>query len=218
MIKVPLTIRSSFLIISVLFVCTSISFASDFALNPLLKSDTVKFESTAKLEFIEGITTDVAGYFSFDKQSPTTPVSGLIRVDLRTMHTGIETRDEDMRSDYLETDEYPYAYFELVSISNMPESVEDGKTYETNGFGYFYIHGVKRKLYPIVTFNISSNETAEVINVSAKFTIKLDEYKIKRPKLILYKLAETMNLTVTFTGYSDALKPVINLPDYKELE
>ena len=213
-----LIIRISLFFIFILTLVPSVSFASDYTLNPLLKSDTVKFESTAKLEFIEGITTDVTGYFNFERQSPTTPVSGRIKVDLRTMHTGIETRDEDMRSDYLETDKYPYAYFELISISNMPETVAFGEKYETNGYGYFYIHGVKRKLYPLITFEISQKDGVEIIKVRTEFKIKLDEYKIKRPRLILYKLAETMNLTVSFTAYSDTSKPAINLPDYKELE
>ena len=193
----------------------SISQAGTYTVNGNRDTDTVSFASTAKLEFIEGKNHDISGYFTFPPESSADSIIGILKVDLRTLKTGIDTRDEHMRERHLHTDKYPYAYFELRTIRNMPQAVEPGTEYTVDGDGYFYIHGNKRSLSATIQFIVKDNKQ---LQVTAEFSLNLDDYKIPRPKALFLKLAETINVRVTCTAQEGSLTEAVNLPDYKLLK
>jgi len=59
---------------------------------------------------------------------------------------------------------------------------------------------------------------AGAIAARAKFAIKLDDYKIDRPKALFMKLAETIEIEVVFSAYSYMAVSPIALPDWPELK
>jgi len=186
------------------------SAAAVYSLNSNAAVDSVLFESTAKLEFIEGKTKAVEGYFTFNPEKSTDSITGIIRVDLTTLKTGIDTRDQHMRDNYLETDKYPYAFFELVSIPDIPAVITAGKEYTVTGEGNFYIHEVYRKLHPSITFTV--HEGGELVQIETSFSINLEDYDIERPKLVFMKLAKTINVRLFLTGFLSENKKEIVLP------
>ncbi|MFQ5453137.1 MAG: YceI family protein [Candidatus Zixiibacteriota bacterium] len=133
--------------------------AEEYGLNSNADTDTVFFRSPARLEFIQGKTNYIKGNFQFNPQNPGEKISGVFKVDLRTLNTGIETRDEHMRENHLHTDQYPFAFFELLEFDDIPERIIFDSIYTLIGGGYFYIHGIKRKIYPNITF--SSHESSD---------------------------------------------------------
>jgi len=185
--------------------------------NP--ETDTVSFASSATLEFIEGKTTKLVGGFDFDPTHPDSAVTGMLRADLASLKTGIELRDEHMREKNLQTDKFPYAYFQLLSVSGMPDTVKPGEVYSVVGDGYFFIHGVKRKIAPRIQFLIPTDvDSDSKVNVSALFSLKLDDYGIKRPKALFLKLAETIDVSVMFSAHKDLSVADIQLPEWSEVQ
>jgi len=187
--------------------------ASEFCLDPSTGADSVYFRSTAKLEFIEGKTGSLEGSFQVDPENTSFPVAGVIRVDLRTLKTGIETRDRHMRERHLHTDEYPFAFFELTQVRGLPGDIEPDTTYTAIAEGFFYIHGVKRSL--AADLKLALHEAAETVwkvEARASFSIKLDDYRISRPKALFLKLAETIEVEVILRARNDLKTAPIALP------
>ena len=57
------------------------------------------------------------------------------------------------------------------------------------------MHGVEQNIE--VNGKLKINETSMEIN--AKFPIKLEDYKIKIPKVVFYNIAEIVDVTISFT-------------------
>jgi polyisoprenoid-binding protein YceI len=190
--------------------------ANDYIIDSNSEDNQVQFESTAKLEFIKGESSNITGLIKFNPQNPNDTTFAIIQVDLLQLKTGIETRDEHMWDRHLHTKEYPNAFFELLKIINMPQVIHSDSSYIPNGEGYFYIHGVKRKLNPKIIFKWDENKNQ--VDINTNFQIKLDDYHIPRPKALFLKLAKIIEVNVKFIGYSNLPIPTINLPDYPELQ
>lgn len=198
--------------------CAGWTLADDFGLNPAAGTDTVYFRSSAKLEFIEGKTTDIQGGFRFNPPNPRGELSGVLRVDLRTLKTGIETRDGHMRDRHLHTKDFPYAYFELLSASGFPDTIVVDSAYTIDVEGFFYIHGVKRRIAARLTASSRPPQSGSTaMKLDARFALRLDDFKIPRPKALFLKLAEVIEVEAVFTTLSTASIPVITLPDWPEL-
>ncbi len=193
--------------------------AERYSLDPTYTGDTVYFNSTARLEFVSGKTQDVSGMFSFDPENPEGSIGGLLAVDLRTLKTGIATRDGHMRDNHLHTEKYPFAYFEVDSLVPVISLSVADSIYTARVMGKFYIHGVYREIEAGLSIVRSlASSKSESIKVTAKFAIKLDEFKIPRPKALFLKLAETIEVVVVFRGFSGIPAEQIELPDWKKLD
>ncbi len=199
------------LIFSIFLLSSSVQ-AADFVLKPNLKLDTVLFESDAKLEFITGRTNAISGSFFFDIENPQDSLQGILQVDLTTLKTQIATRDKDMKKEYLETDKYPYAYFELIAVNNMPSSLKLDSIYTLEGEGFFYMHGLKNRLKPKLTIMVPASEKNQKIEVTAEFFVLLEDYDIERPQLVLLKVAKQINLYISFSGYQVEQAEKIKIP------
>lgn len=189
--------------------------AEQYAVDQASLFDSVFFRSTAKLEFIEGVTTDLEGGFQFDPDSALLPITGVFRVDLRTLKTDIDTRDRHMRENHLHTDDYPYAYFEFTEISGLPVRLSPDSSYKGDLQGYFCIYGGKRRLSATISFEwTASSDGRREVSGRAAFALKLDEYRIERPKALFLKLAETIEVEVMLRARNDLKAEPIVLPDW----
>ena len=74
-------------VLCVLIMLNSFVHAGTYQVKGSALTDTVYFASTAKLEFIEGITNAIQGSFLFDPSAPQKSVTGILRVDLATLET-----------------------------------------------------------------------------------------------------------------------------------
>jgi polyisoprenoid-binding protein YceI len=70
--------------------------ANDYIIDSNSEDNQVQFESTAKLEFIKGESSNITGLIKFNPQNPNDTTFAIIQVDLLQLKTGIETRDEHM--------------------------------------------------------------------------------------------------------------------------
>lgn len=207
--------RLALVTISILTVLATNLFAGTYGIDPASTVDTVYFRSSAKLEFIEGKTTNLTGGFTVDPENTSSGVTGLFQVDLRTLRTGIEMRDEHMRERHLQTDQYPFAYFSIEHVSGLPAALKSDITYTVSGAGMFYIHGGKRSIPLSIEVRArAGGHASDSITVRAKFSLNLDDFGIPRPRAVFLKLAETINIEVIFTAYNNLAPAAITLPDW----
>lgn len=118
-------------------------------------------------------------------------VSGLLKVDLAKLDTGIELRNEHMKDKYLEVQKYPTAELTLNPIQ-LPADWDLGKPYENSFTGKFKLHGVEQPISG--KFKIQSNQA-----LSAQFEIKLSDYKIDIPSYLGVTIADVVKVNTEFT-------------------
>ncbi|MDH3891141.1 MAG: YceI family protein [candidate division Zixibacteria bacterium] len=190
--------------------------ATEYRLDPLSGSDTVHIESSARLEFLDGETQAIVGQFIFDPNQPQSAATAVLSVDLRTLKTGIDKRDEHMRQNHLHTDEFPHCYFELTSLEGMPQVFAVDSSYHAEAVGLFYIHGVKRAIEARLSIApLAESGQPGSFRVRAEFEIRLDDFEIPRPRALFLKLAEVIEVTTVFTLHPGQLTTPIALPNWE---
>lgn len=182
-----------------------------FVVNDELGRDNVSFTSDAPIELVVGRTTKIKGEITIDDSLDLKKLSPKVsfEVDLASIDTGIPLRNEHMRDNFLETKKYPKAIFVVKTITPLSK-LQDGKTIKLTGKGDFSVHGVTvQKDIPVqVTYFKESDfthnkfEHGDVIRVKSTFEVPLTEHKIKRPEVIMQKLAE--KVIVTIDAYANA--------------
>jgi len=111
-------------------------------------------------------------------------------LDLSTLSTGVELRDEHMQEEFLETNKYPFAQFSGKLISPFDPTLSD--TQQVKVKGEFKLHGVTRTI-------IVRGKMAEKNNhlyVSANWKLQLPDYKIKVPQVLFMKVSKTQKLSI----------------------
>jgi polyisoprenoid-binding protein YceI len=166
--------------------------------------NSVTFASAAKFELFDGSTDDIEGSFDFDTDDPV-ELSGQIQVDLTTLRTGIDQRDESMRENNLETDRYQYAVFELTGVKGLSDPMEAENGYDCTVIGQFTLHGVTKymEIPAGVVMSVPDADGAanlKNLQIRAEFSIQLDDYNIPRPTALFLQVAETVDIKVEFTA------------------
>jgi len=172
--------------------------------------NTVTFTSKAPIENIVGTTNAVTGSVTYDPSDMRQPVKAQISVDLREVNTGIDMRDKHMRSaDYLNTDGYPIATFTLNDlIAANATSMSSSDPVEVKLKGIFALHGIEREIevsgkatfMKEVSGLIDFGYPGDMLNFDGDFTIKMQDYGIKRPEMLFLKLSETIDIQLNFTA------------------
>lgn len=198
-------------VIAVMFVTIQLNAApTSFVVDDPGGKNVATFTSQATLEKIVGTTNAVTGTVTFDPSDLSKPVTAKIAVDLRSVTTGIKTRDEHMNGDqYLNTAVHPLALFEMNGKVSGTGLVP-GTTTDITFAGNFTIHGVTK---PITVTGKATfmKEIPEMVNYGyvgdllafdGSFTIKLADYNIKRPEFLFLKLSEEQLINIQFTAAS----------------
>lgn len=118
-------------------------------------------------------------------------------VDLNTIDTGINLRNNHMRDSYLETDDYPFAEFTGSLVT--PYDLQKGGKQEVVAAGKFKIHGVERE----IEIPGMLEKTAEGLHLRASWILLLEDYNIRRPQLVFYELAQEQEVSISITLKQD---------------
>lgn len=76
-----------------------------------------------------GTTNGIAGDLAIDAKDPSASQVGQIVVNIEQLHSDNNLRDAKMRSDYLQSHEYPLAYLSVGDLSGLPASMVEGRSY-----------------------------------------------------------------------------------------
>jgi polyisoprenoid-binding protein YceI len=200
--------------------CNPCSGMKHFGINDPGGRDVLTFDSKAPLEKIVGTTNKIMGHVQVNPKDITKGLKAAFALDLASLKTGIDKRDEHMRDNFLETAKYPEAMLTIDKVTKASDNMlMDGKTLTVDAEGTLSLHGVKNavQLKDItVTYFDESEATkgkmpGDLLIINGGFSLNLPDYNIEVPQFIFLKLAETIKVSVDLTG-STATKGVVSNP------
>jgi hypothetical protein len=97
---------------------------------------------------------------------------------------------EHFNENYMESAKYPKSTFR-GKINEKPDLTKDG-VYKVTCVGLMYMHGVEKNITVPGTFTVKGGE----VNLTANFKAKLDDYKITRPKVVMEKIADEIDVKI----------------------
>lgn len=157
-------------------------------------------ESVADFETFTGRTHKVSGNVSFDPAKKTG--SAKVIIDAASINTGIDLRDEHMRSpQWMDTDKYKTIEFVTTKVQLVK-----GDNYKVTG--KFTMHGVTKTITVNATVKYlkatASTKNAglkgDVIQLKTNFKVNLSDYKVMIPAPAKSKVSNTVNISVTVFG------------------
>jgi polyisoprenoid-binding protein YceI len=169
----------------------------------------VEFQSKTPLETFEGKTSRLTGSVSFDPADVST-MTGRLAVDLASLDTGIGLRDSHMRGQVLHCEKYPEAVLAITSVltSGSP-ALQNGQPMTAKVLGDLTLHGVTKPVTAdvVATWRQASSETAkrgpgDLLDVEARFAVKLSEFGMPRPQMLVMKVSDEIRLTIRATASS----------------
>jgi hypothetical protein len=97
---------------------------------------------------------------------------------------------EHFNENYMESPKYPKSTFR-GKINEKPDLTKDG-VYKVTCTGLMYMHGVEKLITVPGTITVKGDE----VNLVSAFKVKLDDYKIARPKVVMDKIAEEIEIKI----------------------
>lgn len=147
------------------------------------EAGTVTFTSRVPLHTFTGTSDRLVGLVDLDSSTVD------FYVDLATLDTGIGKRDRDMR-ETLEVEAYPFA--EFFGRLASPFDAADPAAQPVRVRGDFTLHGVTR---PIEVEGTLQRED-DGLRVRAAWTLRLDDYAIEPPSLLIVKVDEVQAIEI----------------------
>jgi len=162
------------------------------------------FESNAPLEDIVGVSSELEAVAMINP-TDLSHAMGKVSVNLVVLKTGIDLRDEHLRSEmWLNTAKFPKAEFKLKSISGA-KSLADSKPTNVKLHGEFTVHGVTKNLVAdaqLIYFKESAKTKGRMkgnlLKVKTNFEVKLGDYGVMIPDMVVGKLDENIKVSVAF--------------------
>ena len=112
---------------------------------------------------------------------------------IKSFHFEKALMEEHFNENYLESEKYPKSNFKgsITNISSVNFN-KDG-TYNVTVTGDLTLHGITQKITTNGEILISNGKPT----ATAKFIIKLTDYKINVPKLVKDKISESQEIAIT---------------------
>ena len=127
-----------------------------------------------------------------------TVTSAIITADLTTLVSDDERRDNSLRDQALESDEFPTATFVLTESIPLPDAGEDGTVQQGTMSGELTLHGVTRGVDVFVRGRLDGG----VVVLTGSVDIVFSDYDIEKPQsMIVLSVADhgTMEFQLFFT-------------------
>ena len=127
-------------------------------------------------------------------QNGSSGFDGSLAVDLRTLDTGIDLRNEHLRTTYLEVDrgpEYEKATVSAIDLKGLNRDAPDGKGSFT---GSLTLHGTTKP----VSGTVAVRRAGAALQVTASFPINLSDFSIREPRYLGVGVKNTVQVQVTF--------------------
>src|SRR5947209_3218239 len=144
-----------------------------------------------------GTTHSVQGSFKIRTGTSPLVASMNITVDLSTLQSDAQRRDDFIKQNSLKTDTYSNAPFVSVSTQGLPSTYTDGHTVHFQLTGNLTMHGKTNK----EVFDVQGKVVGNKITGTATSTIYMTDFGIQPPNLANIAIAQNKVLiTLTFTA------------------
>lgn len=184
-------------------------FAQTFTVDSKDGRNQASFISDAPLEKINGLASGINATVMINVNDVTKNPMGKVTVPIGNIKTGIDLRDEHLRSEmWLNAAKYPNAEFVLSGIKNASsKSLNDGQRTKVTLVGKFSVHGVTKEIEVPATltyFKESARTKAKapgnLLVANADFKIKLADYGVKIPDMVVGKVNDEVEINVNFVA------------------
>jgi polyisoprenoid-binding protein YceI len=139
---------------------------------------------------IAGKTTNITGILTKKDEK----LSGNFSVDLTTLETGMDLRDDHMKNKYLKVGEFPKATLILPSFTPEASGTVQGE---------LLLKGVKKPIKIDYTLEKSGGSMA----IKTNFELLLNDFKVGIPSFQGITVAKTIKLAVAFKAVEEKTKP-----------
>jgi hypothetical protein len=173
---------------SILFALTLLALSGNtWAQKYMTRTGKIKFDATSPKspEKIEGINNEIAAVLDAKGDF-------LFQAMVKSFKFEKALMQEHFNENYMESSAFPKADFK-GKISNITEVnfTKDG-TYKVTVAGKLTIHGVAQEVAVPGTITVKGKD----VTATAKFTVKLQDYKISVPTMVADKLAKEATISV----------------------
>lgn len=173
------------LLTSLLMLAQSL-FAQSFYLS---NSSHIKFFSEAMLENISANNKKANAVIDFEKQEIA------VKIPMRDFVFPVKLMQEHFNENYMESSKFPYATFKGFFSKKFDLSKSQKTFFSVSGT--MTIHGVSKM--EIVQGIISIDAPHKSIIIESDFNVKLEDYNISVPKVVIYKIAESIAVNAQFS-------------------
>ena len=142
------------------------------------KNGEISFFSEAPMEDIKAINNKVSAVYDSETKQL------VFQLDVKDFIFPKSLMQEHFNENYLESDIYPKSIFSGKVIS------QDGKNAIVEG--NLTIHGKTKKIKVEGILQQEKN----TVNISAEFIVELEDYDVKIPTILIYKIAEEIEVKV----------------------
>jgi hypothetical protein len=156
----------------------------------------ISFYSEAPIENIEAKNKDVSAVLN------TKTGKVLFKVMIRKFRFPNGTMEEHFNENYLESEKYPTSDFSGVINEAAKIDFTKNGIHNVTVEGDLTLHGVKKRLSVKGTLEVKDGK----IYSKSKFPIRLSDYNIEIPKLVIKNIAEVVDVTVDMV-YEPYKKP-----------
>ncbi len=165
------------------------------------------FFSKAPLEDFMGTAASLSAEISFDPVNITKTIVGKFSVEVKSMTTGLQMRDEDMQGEnWLEADKYPTINFTLKQLEKIKPI--DMNRIEGMATGDLTMHGITKSIsIPVTLIYMEGNEatrrkvSGDLLVLLSNFSVKFSDYGVKGlMNFIGARVAEKINIEVNIYG------------------
>lgn len=168
----------------------------------------ILFESEADVETILGTTHEATGKMTVDLEQGTGEVS--ISIPVKSLRTGIDLRDEHLRSaNWLDAEKFPN-----ITFNSRKSAFAPGKKDQVLVTGDFSVHGQKREITIPVAFRAIPADLSKKagfgegqwVRFSSDFEIRLSDFGVKIPDGGASKVSDTWKVKLTVYAGTQAPK------------
>lgn len=142
------------------------------------KNGEIKFFSETPIEDISAVNNKVSAVFDASTNDL------VFQLNITDFKFPIPLMQEHFNENYLESDLYPKSKF----IGRVVNIIDEQATVS----GDLTIHGITNSIKVVGSFIKSKN----LVLINSQFIIKLKDYNIKIPKIVMYKIAEEIEVKI----------------------
>jgi polyisoprenoid-binding protein YceI len=156
------------------------------------------FDAKSTLHDFSGVTQQIEGDLVADLAQPEQGCSGEVRVQSKTLDTGLADRDAEMRK-HLDVDAYPTLRFRLSSFT--PRAVDKGAlTVVGTAQGTLSIHGVERPVAMPVRISVDASKR---LAIEGETRIVMSQFGVDPPsKLGMIKVEDEVKIWIALRARS----------------
>ena len=186
-----------------------------FDMRDLGHRNLVQFVSDATLEKTVGISSSVSGWLELDPEKVDAGVKVELEVDVRTFHTGIEMRNEQIRDKFFNAAEFPIATFTVTKLlSTSRNKITDQTPATWRLEGTLRARGASRTI-PILAkvVYLKENEVTRqrlggnLLKVSASFDVDTAQFNVTIPDNLKARFSRYLQVSVDMIGSDRAPTP-----------